>query len=117
MRANRAERYARRLVRMHPQRDKVTLYNRNGEELTYIEDAPWDDVSINDAAIVVNLHNESRTWILSKEQCGEYTPVPGYRIRSRTTDTLWEIISIQRQTFSIFECVCTKMNENDSEVP
>lgn len=103
--------------RRHPRRDQVMLQNRAGQDLAVIADAPWGGVSQQDAVVVVNLQNESRTWKLPVHQCGEYRPVTNYRIRSLSDNSLWEILSVPRETNSLYQCVCTRMNEHDSEVP
>lgn len=102
---------------MHPRRDQVRLLNRQGEELTVIDNAPWSGVSQQDSPVVVNLQNESRTWLLPRIECGEFRPVTSYRIRSLSDNSLWEILAVPRETASMFNCVCTKMNEHDSEIP
>lgn len=109
--------YATRSYRMHPRRDQVKLLNRQGQELAFITDAPWGNVSYQDTPIVVNLRNDSRTWKLPTIQCAEYRPVTSYRIRSMTDNSLWEILAVPRVTDSMFQCVCVRMNEHDSEVP
>ena len=106
-----------RTFRMHPRRDKIKLLNRQGEELAVVGDAPWGNVSHQDANAIATLQNESRTWHLPVIQCGEFRPVTGNRIRSLTDNTLWEILTVPRVTNSMHQCVCTRMNEHDSEVP
>lgn len=109
--------YATRAYRMHPRRHQVKLFNRQGEELAFIADAPWSNVSLQDAQVIVNLQNESRTWKLPTIQCGEFRPVTGYQIRSMNDNSLWEILSVPGITDSMYQCVCIRMNEHDSEVP
>ena len=108
---------ATRAFRMHPRRDKIKLLNRAGEELAVIADAPWGNVSRQDANALAVLQNQSRTWKLPVFQCGEFSPVTGYRIRSLTDNSLWEITAVPRVTNSMHQCVCTRMNEHDSEIP
>jgi len=108
---------ATRAYRMHPRRDQVTLLNKNGTELCFINDAPWGQVSTSERQEVINYDTLSRTFLLPVVQCGEYTPVNKYRLRSATDNTLWEIVNQPSITNSLYKCVCIQMNEHDQDVP
>jgi hypothetical protein len=107
----------RRAYRAVPRREEVRLLNRQGEELTFIADAHWASVSFQDAPVVVNLQNESRTWKLPVSQVGKTLPVTGYRIRVVSDETLWEILTASRPSEDSWHCVCVRMNEHDGMVP
>ncbi len=107
----------RKAYRRHPRRERVSLLNRNGEFLCFLNDAPWMSVSKNDIQDVINYRVESRTWILPIDQLGEYVPVSKYRIRVEGDNTLWEIVNIPRVTNSTYKCSTIKMDEHDQDVP
>ncbi len=107
----------RRAHRSIPRRDEVRLLNRQSEELAFIPDAHWTAVSLQDAPVVVNLQDESRTWKLPVTQAGTTRPLTSYRIRVVSDNTLWEILKVNRPSDDSWHCVCVRMNEHDGLVP
>lgn len=106
----------RRAFRSIPRRESGRLLNRQNEELAFIDDLSWAEVSFRELPGVVNLQNETRTWKIPMIQSNGITPVTGYSIRTVETGTLWEIQSVSRAQ-DMWHCVTTLMNEHDQEVP
>lgn len=81
-----------------------------------MEEVPYRGVSRSEAAVIVNLQNEARTWLVPMVLLPDGVTVhTSYTIREVDTNDLWEVQSVTRSQ-EMWVCVCVKMNEHGDYV-